>query len=223
MIYDGKWVRLALVDVETPNRRRWDHHVVHLDRIAIALIVDAEDRALTLWRYRFATEQRGYELLGGLVDAGEHAATTAAREVAEESGGGAGTPGDLPACLGQGDGCHRQRGSSARNGSAGRGSRSPPPAGRSRGGAACGGCVPVRPGASRGRPPGRTRRAATRPLSERRMRTPRDPAQDDRLTCCSQPLGSHTHAPGDGTALCRSRQRRTGERNAGCHRCRPRR
>jgi 8-oxo-dGTP pyrophosphatase MutT (NUDIX family) len=74
--------------------------VVHLDRIAIALIVDAEDRALTLWRYRFATEQRGYELLGGLVDAGEHAATTAAREAAEESGGGAGTPGDLPACLG---------------------------------------------------------------------------------------------------------------------------
>jgi len=86
MIYDSQWVRLALVDVEAPNRRRWDHHVVHLDRIAIALIVNAEDRALMLWRYRFATEQWGYELLGGLVDAGEHAATTAAREAEEESG-----------------------------------------------------------------------------------------------------------------------------------------
>jgi len=60
--------------------------VVHLDRIAIALVVDAQDRALMLWRYRFATEQWGYELLGGLVDAGERAATTAAREAAEESG-----------------------------------------------------------------------------------------------------------------------------------------
>jgi len=85
-IYDSRWVRLGLVDVEAPNGQRWDHHVVHLDRIAIALIVDAEDRALMLWRYRFATEQWGYELLGGLVDAGEESATTAAREAAEESG-----------------------------------------------------------------------------------------------------------------------------------------
>jgi 8-oxo-dGTP pyrophosphatase MutT (NUDIX family) len=74
------------VDVEASNGQRWDHHVVHLDRIAIALVVDAADRALMLWRYRFATDQWGYELLGGLVEAGEQAATTAAREAAEESG-----------------------------------------------------------------------------------------------------------------------------------------
>ena len=86
MIYDSRWVRLALVDVEASNGQRWDHHVVHLDRIAIALVVDAADRALMLWRYRFATDQWGYELLGGLVEAGEQAATTAAREAAEESG-----------------------------------------------------------------------------------------------------------------------------------------
>lgn len=86
MIYDSRWVRLALVDVEALNGQRWDHHVVHLDRIAIALVVDAADRALMLWRYRFATDQWGYELLGGLVEAGEQAATTAAREAAEESG-----------------------------------------------------------------------------------------------------------------------------------------
>ena len=39
-----------------------------------------------LWRYRFPTDQWGYELLGGLVDNGEEAAGTAAREAAEESG-----------------------------------------------------------------------------------------------------------------------------------------
>jgi hypothetical protein len=39
-----------------------------------------------LWRYRFVTDQWGYELLGGMVDAGEEAAATAAREAEEESG-----------------------------------------------------------------------------------------------------------------------------------------
>ena len=36
-IYDSRWVRLGLVDVEVPNGQRWDYHVVHLDRVAIAL------------------------------------------------------------------------------------------------------------------------------------------------------------------------------------------
>lgn len=85
-IYDNRWVRLRLVDVEAPNGERWDYHVVHLGRIAVALIVDSQDRVLMLWRYRFVTEQWGYELLGGLVDAGEDAAGTAARETEEESG-----------------------------------------------------------------------------------------------------------------------------------------
>lgn len=86
-IYDNRWVRLGLVDVEAPNGERWDYHVVHLARIAIALIVnEGTDEVLMLWRYRFATEQWGYELLGGLVDDGEESAATAAREAAEESG-----------------------------------------------------------------------------------------------------------------------------------------
>lgn len=85
-IYDNRWVRLGLVDVGAPNGERWDYHVVHLGRIAVALIVDDQDRVLMLWRYRFVTEQWGYELLGGLVDAGEDAAATAAREAEEESG-----------------------------------------------------------------------------------------------------------------------------------------
>ncbi|GAA0628912.1 NUDIX hydrolase [Kutzneria viridogrisea] len=86
LIYDNRWVKLGLADVEAPNGERWEYHVVHLGRIAIALIVDDQDRALMLWRYRFATDQWGYELLGGLVDDGEEAAVTAAREAAEESG-----------------------------------------------------------------------------------------------------------------------------------------
>ncbi|WP_216206954.1 NUDIX domain-containing protein [Amycolatopsis aidingensis] len=85
-IYDNRWVRLGLTDVQAPNGERWEYHVVNLARIAIALIVDERDRVLMLWRYRFVTDQWGYELLGGLVEDGEDPAATAAREAAEESG-----------------------------------------------------------------------------------------------------------------------------------------
>lgn len=85
-VYDNPWVRLGLVDVEAPSGERWEYHVVHLARIAVALMVNEADEVLMLWRYRFATEQWGYELLGGLVDEGEESAATAAREAAEESG-----------------------------------------------------------------------------------------------------------------------------------------
>lgn len=85
-VYDNRWVRLGLVDVEAPNGERWEYHVVHLDRIAIGLIVDDQDRVLMLHRYRFPTDQWGYELLGGLVEEGEEPAQTAAREVTEETG-----------------------------------------------------------------------------------------------------------------------------------------
>lgn len=86
LVYDNRWVRLGLTDVQAPNGERWEYHVVHLARIAIALVVNDRDEALMLWRYRFATRQWGYELLGGLVDDGEDSAGTAAREAAEESG-----------------------------------------------------------------------------------------------------------------------------------------
>ncbi|ALG13664.1 NUDIX hydrolase [Kibdelosporangium phytohabitans] len=85
-VYDNRWVRLELADVQAPNGERMDYHVVSLDRIAIALVVDDQDRALMLWRYRFPVGQWGYELLGGLVEQGEDPAVAAARETVEESG-----------------------------------------------------------------------------------------------------------------------------------------
>jgi 8-oxo-dGTP pyrophosphatase MutT (NUDIX family) len=85
-VYDNPWVRLVLVDVEPPNGERFEHHVVRLGQVAIGLVVDDQERVLTLWRYRFATDDWGYELLGGIVEEGEEPAATAAREVEEESG-----------------------------------------------------------------------------------------------------------------------------------------
>jgi 8-oxo-dGTP pyrophosphatase MutT (NUDIX family) len=85
-LYDNRWVRLSLVDVEAPNGERWEHHVVRLDRVAIAMLVNERDEVLMLHRYRFAVDQWGYELLGGLVEDGEEPAATAKREAEEESG-----------------------------------------------------------------------------------------------------------------------------------------
>lgn len=75
-----------MADVEPPHGRRFEHHVVRLHHVAVALVVDNSERLLTLWRYRFVTDQWGYELVGGLVEQGEEPAQTAAREVTEETG-----------------------------------------------------------------------------------------------------------------------------------------
>jgi 8-oxo-dGTP pyrophosphatase MutT (NUDIX family) len=86
LVYDNPWVRLALVDVEPPGGKRFEHHVVRLSHVAITAIIDAQDRVLMMWRYRFVPGRFGWELPGGIVESGESAAEAAAREVEEETG-----------------------------------------------------------------------------------------------------------------------------------------
>ncbi|MFI2077019.1 GntR family transcriptional regulator [Streptomyces triculaminicus] len=85
-VYDNRWVKLDLVDVEPPGGERFEHHVVRLQHVAIAAVVDAQERVLMLWRYRFVPDKWGWELPGGIVDAGEDALSTALRETEEETG-----------------------------------------------------------------------------------------------------------------------------------------
>ena len=85
-VYDNFWVRVTLVDIQTPDGERFEHHVVRLKTVAIAAVVDERDRVLMLWRYRFVTDEWGWELPGGISEAGEDAGVTAAREVLEETG-----------------------------------------------------------------------------------------------------------------------------------------
>jgi hypothetical protein len=86
-LYDNPWVRLVKVDVQPPHGERFEHHVVRLQRVAIAAVIDDyADRVLMLWRHRFVTDEWGWELPGGIVDGDEQGATAAAREVEEETG-----------------------------------------------------------------------------------------------------------------------------------------
>lgn len=85
-LYDNRWVKLQLWDVEPPGVKRFEHHVVKLHHVAVTAVIDDQDRVLMMWRYRFVPQRFGWELPGGIVDEGEAPAETALREVVEETG-----------------------------------------------------------------------------------------------------------------------------------------
>jgi 8-oxo-dGTP pyrophosphatase MutT (NUDIX family) len=86
MVYDNPWVRLVQVDVEPPDGNRFWHHVIRLQTVSAAVVLDDHERVLLLLRHRFATDQTGWELPGGIVGPGETPAECAVRETEEETG-----------------------------------------------------------------------------------------------------------------------------------------
>ncbi|WP_112677753.1 NUDIX hydrolase [Micromonospora saelicesensis] len=86
IVYNDPWVQLALVDVQPPGADRFEYRSVRLPRVAVAVVLDDQDRVLMLWRYRVLASRWGWELPGGIVDEGEQGTEAAAREVEEETG-----------------------------------------------------------------------------------------------------------------------------------------
>lgn len=85
-IYESPWISLDLVDVELPDGRRFEQHVVRMARPVAGAVVIDHDRALLMWRHRHVTDTWGWEIPTGRVEEGESPEQAAAREVEEETG-----------------------------------------------------------------------------------------------------------------------------------------
>ncbi|MER6917018.1 NUDIX hydrolase [Streptomyces sp. NPDC000594] len=85
-VYENRWVRVAMADVELPDGRHLDHTVIRVRPVAVAAVVNAADEVLLLWRHRFITGAWGWELPSGGTGEGEDPAVAAGREFEEETG-----------------------------------------------------------------------------------------------------------------------------------------
>ena len=77
---------MALVDVEAPSGRRFEHHAVRYPQPAVGTLVVVDEAVLLLWRHRFITDSWGWEIPAGRVEHGESIAEAARRETLEETG-----------------------------------------------------------------------------------------------------------------------------------------
>jgi 8-oxo-dGTP pyrophosphatase MutT (NUDIX family) len=87
-LYENRpWIRLGLAYVQPPGgAERFEHHVVRFSPAVTGIVSDDSDRILMMWRHRFVANQWGWEFPGGIIDDGEEAPESAAREVEEETG-----------------------------------------------------------------------------------------------------------------------------------------
>ncbi|MEO5840238.1 MAG: NUDIX domain-containing protein [Acidimicrobiales bacterium] len=85
-LYESEWVNLAIVDVEIPDERRFDHHVIRVPRAAAGTVIHRPGELLLLWRHRFITDTWGWEVPAGKIEDGEAPIEAAEREALEESG-----------------------------------------------------------------------------------------------------------------------------------------
>src|SRR6266508_6983994 len=86
-IYENRWITVEMADIVLPSGERQEHHTVTMPSAAMTVVFNDDDDAVLLSRrHRFVPDVWNWELPGGIVDAGETPAQTAAREVVEETG-----------------------------------------------------------------------------------------------------------------------------------------
>lgn len=85
-LYSDPWLDIRIADVEITNGRHLQHRLIRSAPGAGAVVLDAHEQVLLLWRHRFITDTWAYEIPVGGIQEGEEPAPAAAREVEEETG-----------------------------------------------------------------------------------------------------------------------------------------
>src|SRR4051794_41665104 len=86
VVWSSPWLRVCRLDVEQPDGKRVPYDAVRLSDVAAAVVTDAEQRVLLMWRHRFLTDTWAWELPMGIIEPDETAQDAAARELEEETG-----------------------------------------------------------------------------------------------------------------------------------------
>ncbi|TYK46849.1 NUDIX hydrolase [Actinomadura decatromicini] len=87
VVDENPHIRLSVASVELPNGVEFDQYVVRLPRCVMTAVLDeAGEKILLIWRHRFIIDRWDWEVPGGYADPGEDPAATAVREAEEETG-----------------------------------------------------------------------------------------------------------------------------------------
>lgn len=86
-VYESDWMSMALVDIELPDGKRFEHHALRSVTRAVGTVIHDPDRGvLLLWRHRFIPGTWGWEIPAGRAENDESLEAAAIREAVEETG-----------------------------------------------------------------------------------------------------------------------------------------
>lgn len=87
VVDENRHIRISIANIELPNGVVFDQYVFRVPRCVMTAVLDeAGENILLIWRHRFIVDQWDWEVPGGYADPGEDPAAAAAREAEEETG-----------------------------------------------------------------------------------------------------------------------------------------
>ncbi|MFG2245821.1 NUDIX hydrolase [Spirillospora sp. NPDC048823] len=87
VVDENRHIRVSVANIELPNGVVFDQYVFRVPRCVMTAILDeAGENILLIWRHRFIVDQWDWEVPGGYAEPDEEPGLAAAREAEEETG-----------------------------------------------------------------------------------------------------------------------------------------